>query len=188
MTRTTAPSHSRTPIQATSRADTARRAVRVAQFGLSLLLLALLASGCTDARASTPLADVAPPEGVLRITVTEGARGLELSAPDLFRSGTYRIHLHNVTASPHAVRLVRIDDDTSVADAMRAWRDALAAGTALPGILTPIDGPAAAPHAESPPTTRHLAPGRYLIACDMPGRDGRHLALGEWTILDITTS
>jgi hypothetical protein len=102
------------------------------------------------------------------------ARDFFLQAPETIPAGLVTLRLR-VLQGAHIAILVRLDSGHTAVDLLRARRD----GQPRPPWMHVVGGPGFPPPGGSANATMVLAPGKYLLVCDVAGEDGvRHLEKG----------
>jgi plastocyanin len=97
-----------------------------------------------------------------------------LQAPDTLPAGLTTLRLR-VRQGGHIAVLVRLDSGHTAADLLRARRE----GHARPAWMHFIGGPGFPPPGGTANATMNLAPGHYLLFCDVADSDGvRHFEKG----------
>jgi hypothetical protein len=90
-----------------------------------------------------------------------------LQAPETIPAGLTTLRLR-VLRGGHIAILARLDSGHSAADLLRARRD----GHSRPPWMHVVGGPGFPPPGETANATMVLAPGQYLLMCDVAGEDG----------------
>jgi hypothetical protein len=104
-----------------------------------------------------------------------------LHAPDTIASGLTTLRVH-VVQGEHIAVLVRLDSAYTAADLLRARRE----GHPRPPWMHIIGGPGFPAPGGSANATMVLAPGHYLVMCDVAGADGvRHFEKGMFHALVV---
>jgi hypothetical protein len=112
-----------------------------------------------------------PPPPLLRFVAREYAFEARASVV----GGRKRIRLVNRGTEPHYVRFMHLEDGKTMADFAELRRQ----GRATAEWLTPAGGIAPVSPGDSADVVMSLPPGRILVICGYPGRDGRpHVAHG----------
>ncbi|HEX6746143.1 MAG TPA: hypothetical protein VF092_02430 [Longimicrobium sp.] len=131
----------------------------------ALALLPLLAS----AAVATDPAPPRPP--LVRVVATNYA----FQAPETSPGGLVTVRLVNRGQEPHYARLLRLAPGKTLADFAALRRQ----GRGAADWLVPTGGIAPVSPGDSADLTLTLAPGRYLVICGYPGREGRpHVDMG----------
>ena len=117
--------------------------------------------------------------------VTITARDYAFEAPDTIAAGATTIQLVNRGPDFHHVWLVRLDDGKTMSD----YVNALKQGGPLPTWAVDVGGPnAPAPNSQTNATVE-LTPGRYVLTCVIPAKDGMpHIMKGMIRELTVTPS
>lgn len=121
-----------------------------------------------DSAASTTAAQPAPSPAPNVVTII--ARDYSFQAPDTIPAGLTTLRLVSQGKQPHQAALVRLDDGKSMKD--------LAAVLSKPGPMPAWVHDAGGPNPPEPgggiaQVTEEIAPGSYVIACFVPGPDGK---------------
>jgi uncharacterized cupredoxin-like copper-binding protein len=142
-----------------------------------VLGLAIAASGATPtllraqakpaAPAKAPSAVPAPVQKIDLVTVSGVDYAFAL--PQTLTAGTITFNLVNNGDDVHAMTLLQLPDNHT----MRDFLDTYNRGGVIPAWMTTLgQTPTIAPKQESFITAR-LKPGKYVLACLIPARDGR---------------
>ena len=118
-----------------------------------------IVAGCaerTPAPDSTQAPPAAPP------TVDINAVDFAYQAPDTIPGGWVNLRLHNNGQELHHGALYRLDQGKTMADVVKLDR------TAAPDWLVAVGGPSAPAPGGMLETIVQLAPGSYLLICDIP--------------------
>lgn len=105
-------------------------------------------------------------------------------APDSLAAGVVTLRLVNRGREPHQLVLMRLDDTTSIARAMRSLVDDRSATTGVHA----ASGIESAEPGASNETAVVLRPGRYIMICALPSNDGRaHVTKGMLHALTVSS-
>ncbi|MFN0181016.1 MAG: hypothetical protein ACKVZ0_19595 [Gemmatimonadales bacterium] len=116
---------------------------------------------------SVPAAPVAPP--VVEIIATDFA----FQVPDTIPGGWVTLRIRNTGQELHHGALYRLDQGKTVADVLKL------SGPQMPEWMVAVGGPSGANPGATLETTVQLAPGSYLLLCEIPSPDGKlHLMKG----------
>lgn len=130
-----------------------------------MLLVVVLISACSS---------LAPAAQPAKLTIV--AKDFSYDLPAELPAGLTTITLKNEGAEPHHAQFARVNDDVTDEQIMAALQRGPDA--ALPLVTLP-GGPAVIPPGQSTEVTIDLTPGRYLVLCFVPSRDGvPHAAKG----------
>jgi hypothetical protein len=120
--------------------------------------------------ALVPVRHEAPGTGALPGHVVDVVAGdFYLQAPDTIPAGLTTLRVQ-VRQGDHIAILVRLDSGHTATDLLRARRE----GHARPPWLHFIGGPGFPGAGGTANATMVLAPGQYLLMCDVEARDGMH--------------
>lgn len=135
----------------------------------AIVTIALLA-GCAEKRAPAP----APATGQAQLppvaappVVDINAIDYAYQAPDTIPGGWVTLRIHNNGKELHHGAMFRLDQGKTIDDVIKL------APTDMPAWLVAAGGPSAAGPGGTLETTLKLAPGRYVIVCDVPSPDGK---------------
>ncbi len=106
-------------------------------------------------------------------------------APDTVRSGVVTVRLVNRGKEDHQVVFLRLDDTTTVLRAMRTLVEQKIHTTGLHA----VSGVEYARPGQTNETSIVLLPGRYIILCELPGKDDKaHVSKGMLHELTVVSS
>jgi hypothetical protein len=130
----------------------------------ALIGFALLA-GCAEKPAPAPLP---PPPAPTPSVVEIGANDFAFQAPDTIQGGWVTIRIRNNGQELHHGAVYRLDQGKTVEDMLKV------SGPNVPEWLVAAGGPSgAAPGGGTLETTLKLAPGNYVLVCEIPSPDGK---------------
>lgn len=131
-----------------------------------IVVVAVLVGGCTE-RPAPPAdpAPAAPPPAPVVVDVT--ALDFSYQAPDTIPGGWVTIRIHNNGQELHHGQIFRLDQGKTLADVTKLTTPA------PPEWLVPVGGPSAPAPGGSLETTVNLAPGNYVLTCEIPSPDGK---------------
>lgn len=122
----------------------------------------------------------APPASVVVVTAYDFA----FKAPDSLAAGVVTLRLVNRGAEAHQLVLMRLDDTTSVE---RVMRSLVSDKSGTTGVHAASGIESAAP-GRSNETSVVLRPGRYIMVCELPSRDGKaHVTKGMLHALTVSS-
>lgn len=133
---------------------------------LSLTIFALVAP--LDAQARPAAASAAPKATKVEYVLVEGA-DYAFKNPPTVSNGIVTFNLTNVGQDLHAMTLLELPPNHTLREFLDMYHTK---GIIPPWMPTLGQTPTIAPRQETFLTAR-LKPGRYILACLIPGRDGR---------------
>ncbi len=120
------------------------------------------------------------------MVVDVNALDFSYQAPDTIPGGWVTIRIHNKRQELHHGQIFRLDQGKTMADV------ATLAAPAPPAWMVPMGGPSAPAPGGALETTVNLAPGNYVIVCEIPSPDGKlHSMKGmmkAFTVVASTTT
>lgn len=126
--------------------------------------LMVLLVGCAERPAP---ATQQPPPPPAPVVVDINASEFSFQAPDTIPGGWVTVRIHNSGQELHHGQILRLDQGKTVQDVMALT------SLAMPEWLVAMGGPSAPPPGLVLQTTVNLAPGSYLLICDIPSPDGK---------------
>lgn len=133
--------------------------------GTGIVVLSLLVGGCAERPAPPADQTAAPPAAPVVVDVT--ASEYSFQAPDTIPGGWVTIRIHNNGQELHHGQIFRLDQGKTIADVMKVTTPA------PPEWMVPMGGPSAPGPGGALETTVNLAPGSYVLECEIPSPDGK---------------
>lgn len=133
--------------------------------GTGIVVLSLFVGGCAE-RPAPPADQAAAPPAAL-VVVDVNALDFSYQAPDTIPGGWVTIRIHNKGQELHHGQIFRLDEGKTMADVMKVTTPA------PPAWMVPMGGPSAPAPGGALETTVNLAPGSYVLSCEIPSPDGK---------------